>query len=203
MSALERLAEELRAEGGLLAAELAPRPPGRLDSDPDPDAEADGAAGAGGAGGGDGGAGGGAPPGATAAGGPRTAGWRQEYELLIEAIYEGYRQHYAEPRLMGGADPDLALLAGDRLYSIGLERLVGLGDVEAVVELADVISLCALAHARGEAELAEPLWAAGARAVGWGASPAYREAKALLLIGDERGPAALRAALGSLGGPPG
>ena len=38
-------------------------------------------------------------------------------------------------------DPDLALLAGDRLYALGLERLAALGDLEAVAELADVIAL--------------------------------------------------------------
>ncbi len=61
-------------------------------------------------------------------------------------------------------------------------------------ELADVISLCALVHARGASDLAEAVWTAGARAVGWGATAAHAEAKALLLAGDERGPAALRAA---------
>ena len=51
------------------------------------------------------------------------------------------------------ADPDLALLAGDRLYALGLERLVALGDLEAVRELADVIALCSLLVARGEARI--------------------------------------------------
>jgi hypothetical protein len=122
---------------------------------------------------------------------------------LVEAIYEGYRQHYAGARLMAGAEADLRLLAGDRLYAIGLERLVGLGDVPAVLELADVISLCALAHARGQGELAALAWAAGARAVGFGPDPAYVRAKALLLAGDERGPAALRAAAAAPAPPPG
>jgi hypothetical protein len=173
MSALAGVAAALRAEGGLLAAEL-----------DDEDAVAATVVDGGGPG-----------PGGIAAAGPRAAAAPAEYELLIEAIYEGYRQHYGVPRLMPRADPDLSLLAGDRLYAIGLERLVALGDVPAVIELADVISLCALAHARGADELAGPLWAAGARAVGWGASAAYLEAKALLMVGDERGPAALRAAL--------
>ncbi len=47
-------------------------------------------------------------------------------------------------------DPDLALLAGDRLYALGLERLAALGDLDAVAELADVIALCAQAHAEGD-----------------------------------------------------
>jgi hypothetical protein len=172
MSALGRVAAALRDEGGLLAAEL-----------DDEDAVEAAVAGDG------------PEPGTIAAAGPRAAAAPAEYELLIEAIYEGYRQHYGVPRLMPRADPDLSLLAGDRLYAIGLERLVALGDVPAVIELADVISLCALAHARGCDDLAEPLWTAGALAVGWGASAAYVEAKALLMAGDERGPAALGAAL--------
>ena len=65
-------------------------------------------------------------------------------------------------------DPDLALLAGDRLYALGLERLAGLGDLEAVTELADVISLCAQAHAEGDPARAQAIWAAGADAVARG-----------------------------------
>jgi hypothetical protein len=142
-------------------------------------------------------------PASVAAAGPRAAGGPEEYELVVEAIYEGYRQHYGAPRLMREADPDLSLLAGDRLYALGLERLVALGDVPAVVELADVISLCALAHARGEGDLAGPVWEAGARAVGWGPTAAYTRAKALVLVGDERGTASLRAEIVGPTGPPG
>ena len=45
--------------------------------------------------------------------------------LLVEAIREGYLQHYASGRVVQPEDPDLALLAGDRLYALGLERLAG------------------------------------------------------------------------------
>ena len=45
-----------------------------------------------------------------------------------------------------GADPDLALLAGDYLYALGLERLAALGDLEAIRELSDLISLSAQLH---------------------------------------------------------
>jgi len=41
------------------------------------------------------------------------------------------------------------LLAGDHLYALGLARLAALGDLDAVAELADVISLSAQAHASG------------------------------------------------------
>ena len=44
-------------------------------------------------------------------------------------------------------EADLGLLAGDQLYAIGLARLVELGDTEAVGELADTITLSALAQA--------------------------------------------------------
>ena len=62
-------------------------------------------------------------PGRLAASGPRAAADPGEYELLVEAIYEGYLLHYAESRLLASEDPNLALLAGDRLYALGLERL--------------------------------------------------------------------------------
>ena len=63
-------------------------------------------------------------------------------------------------------DPDLALLAGDRLYALGLARLAELGDLEAVDVLAGVISRAAQAHAEGDPEAASAAWEAGARAVG-------------------------------------
>ncbi len=49
--------------------------------------------------------------------------------------------------MVDGADDDLALLAGDYLYARGLERLAALGDLEAVRELSDLISLVAQLHA--------------------------------------------------------
>ncbi|MGO9489498.1 MAG: hypothetical protein ACLQBB_10775, partial [Solirubrobacteraceae bacterium] len=66
-------------------------------------------------------------PAATAASGPRAAGRREDYELLVEAIYEGYLLHYGAPRVVRVPEDDLKLLAGDRLYAIGLARLVALG----------------------------------------------------------------------------
>ena len=61
-----------------------------------------------------------------------------------------------------GADADLALLAGDYLYARGLERLAALGDLEAIRELSDLISLSAQLHARGAAR-ARDAALAGAR----------------------------------------
>jgi hypothetical protein len=130
---------------------------------------------------------------AALASGPRAAADPAEYELLVEAIYEGYRLHYGAPRLIDTSDPNLALLAGDRLYALGLERLVALGDLEAVRELADVITICALLTARGEGASCEAVWLAGARAVGFGGSAELERVKRLLRAGDPAGPPALAA----------
>ena len=60
---------------------------------------------------------------------------------MLEAVYEGYLMHYGEPRAFAGMDADLRLLAGDALYALGLARLAEAGDLEAVAELSDLISL--------------------------------------------------------------
>ncbi len=122
-------------------------------------------------------------PAALAAEGPRAQGRREEYELLVEAIYEGYLLHYDSPRLLHVPEADLRLLAGDQLYAIGLARLVGLGDTMAVAELADTITLSALANGAGRRALADVVWQAGARAVGWGSSEPHTQAKALAFAG--------------------
>ncbi|HTC72915.1 MAG TPA: hypothetical protein VK655_08505 [Solirubrobacteraceae bacterium] len=132
-------------------------------------------------------------PAQVVAAGPRAEGSGAEYELLVETIYEGYLLHYHAPRVVCARDADLDLLAGDRLYALGLARLVRLGDIEGVAELADVITLCALAHGGGAPELAAGIWMAGARAVGWGASPEHEQAKALVRAGSPDALAALRA----------
>jgi hypothetical protein len=124
------------------------------------------------------------PLGRIAAAGPRAAAAPAEYELVVETIREGYLLHYGSPRVVAIEDPDLALLGGDHLYALGLARLVALGDVAAVVELADVIVLSALAHQRGEATLAPLIWEAGVRAVAGGASREHERAKDLVRAGD-------------------
>lgn len=127
-----------------------------------------------------------------AARGPRAEGSQAEYELLLELIIEGSRLHYGLPRVVRTEDPDLALLLGDQLYALGLARLAALGDMEAVSELADVISLVAQAHAADDPELAEAIWQAGASAIGWGATEDYRLAKGLARGRDGRAREALR-----------
>jgi hypothetical protein len=119
-----------------------------------------------------------------AADGPRARGRRSEYELLLEMILEGSLLHYGRPRVLSCADPDLALLLGDRLYALGLSRLAALGDLDAVAELADLISLLAQAQASSDGRLADAIWQAGAAAIGWGAGPEHQAAKALARAGD-------------------
>ncbi len=161
LAALERLRVLLRDAGGLMATLV----------QPDESPVADGVAGTG------------RSPAALVAQGPRAAGRCVEYELLVDAIYEGYLLHYGEPRVMRVPDADMRLLAGDRLYAIGLARLVELGDTLAVAELADTITLSALAQGVGSRVLADAVWQAGARAVGWGSSERHRHAKELVRIG--------------------
>ena len=117
-------------------------------------------------------------PAQIAAAGPRAAGHEAEYELLLEMILEGARLHYGIPRVIRPSDPDLALLLGDQLYALGLGRLAALGDLDAVAELADVISLVSQAGAASDHELTRAVWHAGAVAIGWGSSPEHEAAKA-------------------------
>lgn len=78
---------------------------------------------------------------------------------VTESVREGYLLHYGEPRLLAGQDDDLALLSGDYLYALGIERLAALGDVAAVKVLADLIGACAQCHTEGRADAVPDLWA--------------------------------------------
>jgi hypothetical protein len=102
-----------------------------------------------------------------------------ELALVLESILEGYLLHYGRPRLVDTPDEDLRLLAGDHLYALGLSHLAGLGDLEAVRALADLITLCARAHADAGGNGALPgapaaLWLLSALAVGGGSWPQYQ-----------------------------
>ncbi|HSI81218.1 MAG TPA: hypothetical protein VK919_11280 [Solirubrobacterales bacterium] len=119
--------------------------------------------------------------GVLAASGPRTAAAGGEYAVVVEAVREGYLLHHAEPRLLAAADPDLALLAGDYLYALGIERLGLLGDLDAVRELADLISTAAELHSQGRGdEPAEALWLASSVAIACGVTPGHADGKAAL-----------------------
>ena len=71
------------------------------------------------------------------------------YALGLETIYEGYLVHYGRPRLFAPRDAAAALLLGDYLYAHGLVRIAELGELDAVRELAELISLCAHLRAEG------------------------------------------------------
>src|SRR5687768_18607316 len=73
-----------------------------------------------------------------------------ELALGLETVYEGYLVHYGRSRLFAQTDADTALLLGDYLYAHGLVRVAEAGNVAAVAELAELISLCAQARRPGE-----------------------------------------------------
>jgi hypothetical protein len=107
----------------------------------------------------------------------------ERYALGLETIYEGYLLHYGRPRLFAPGDADTALLLGDYLYAHGLVRVAEAGPVEAVSDLAELISLCAQLRADGLPGDGEA-WAATAATLGhgeparleWQASPASEQA---------------------------
>jgi hypothetical protein len=85
------------------------------------------------------------------------------YRLGLETIYEGYLVHYGTPRLFAPPDDDLALLLGDYLYAHGLVHVAD--DVDAVADLAELISLCS--QLRAESASGDgSLWAATAAGLG-------------------------------------
>lgn len=98
--------------------------------------------------------------------GPRSAATPGEYAFVVEAVREGYLLHYGTPRLLAGHDEDLALLAGDYLYALGIDCLAALGDTEAVAVLGDLIGRCAQLHAEERLEEVGALWRSAALAVG-------------------------------------
>lgn len=167
---LARLADVLRAEGGLLAAAL--RPAGSHPT----------------------------PHGDLAARGPLARGREEELAQVVEAVREGYLLHYGTPRLLDTGGADLALLAGDRLYAHGLAELAEAGDLASVAELADVIALSAVAQAAGDRALADAVWLAGAAGVGWGTTRAHAEAKAAVRAQEPGAAQALRAVARQLAG---
>jgi hypothetical protein len=100
----------------------------------------------------------GAEPEGAVAGGPPGAGLADPTRaFVLEAVREGYLLHYGEPRAFAGMDDDLRLLGGDAMYALGLARLADEGDLEAVAELAELISACAQAESEGRPTA--PLWA--------------------------------------------
>lgn len=105
----------------------------------------------------------------------------EEHALGIETIYEGYLVHYGRSRLFAPADDDTALLLGDYLYAQGLVRVAETGDVCAVADLAELISLCGQVRADGRPGDGAA-WAATAALLGRGMLEHARDA--LRLDGD-------------------
>ena len=95
--------------------------------------------------------------------------------FTLAAVREGYLLHYGEPRAFAGMDDDLRLLAGDAMYALGLERVARAGDLEAIAELADLISLCSWAHSAGRIDAVPEFWRASSEKLS-GQGPGARAA---------------------------
>ena len=128
--------------------------------------------------------------------------WR--FALGLETIYEGYLVHYGRPRLLDPEDGDAALVLGDYLYAQGLARIASVGEVGAVADVAELLSLCA--QAQGDDRPGDGAsWAATAALLGQGAvdearlalsrlsDPGPLEALARQAAGDEAVERALEA----------
>ena len=107
------------------------------------------------------------------------------FALGVETIYEGYLLHYGRPRLFAPPDGDVALLLGDALLAHGLVRIAETGSLDAVGDLAELLSLCAQARADG-LDGDGAAWAATSALLGRGGLGAARAA-----LRDERDPAPL------------
>jgi hypothetical protein len=107
-----------------------------------------------------------------------------DYALAVETIYEGYLAHYGHPRLFAPADDSAGLLLGDYLYAHGLVRVAETGNVVAVADLAELISLCAQLRADERAGDGAA-WAATAARLGEGV---LADARAALRDGSDVGP---------------
>ena len=114
--------------------------------------------------------------------------------LGVETIYEGYLVHYGRSRLFSQEDADTSLLLGDYLYAHGLVRVAETGNVDAVADLAELISLCTQGRTSGgDGDAAA--WAATASRL---AAGGLEEARDALRVGGD--PSSLdRAARASAG----
>jgi hypothetical protein len=137
-------------------------------------------------------------PGELAAAGPRAEGHADALRAGVDAVHDGYEHHYCDAQSPSAPDRDLALLDGDRRYADGLAALAAIGDLIAIAELADAISLCAQSHAEDRPEIADAVWIGTATAIGWGESPDLVGAKQRARAGQRGAGDALRDAADSI-----
>jgi hypothetical protein len=123
----------------------------------------------------------------------------ERFALATESIYEGYLLHYGRPRLFAPGDRDTAVLLGDYLYAHGLVRLADHGDVGAVADFSELISLCTQLRAESSAPAAADgaAWAATAALLGRNDGELELARAALRL---HRDPAPLRRLAGAAAG---
>jgi hypothetical protein len=108
---------------------------------------------------------------------------QERYALGVETIYEGYLLHYGRPRLFAPPNREEGLLLGDYLYAHGLVRIAAMRDVQAVSDLASLISLCAQLRAEDANGNGDGIvWAATAALAGTDGLEGARDA--LRLRGD-------------------
>jgi hypothetical protein len=125
------------------------------------------------------------------AAGPRTARAPDSYAFVVEAVREGYLCHYETSRILDRPDPDLALLAGDLFYALGIRALADLEDVESVRMLSDLIRVSAELRSGNLRDAAESIWIATIVALSCGSDAEYERLSGLFSSGD----AAVREAL--------
>ena len=114
------------------------------------------------------------------------AAHREDVEIAVAAVEEGYRLHYVGALARcASRTPTSRLLAGDRMYALGLARLAAIGDLVAIAELADVIS--ARRRTPRATRAAEAAWTPEPRSPRTGRVDT--DAKARARAGDLGGPA--------------
>ena len=128
-----------------------------------------------------------------AAAGPRTAPRAGEYAFIVEAVREGYLCHYGRSRILDEPDDDLALLAGDLFYAIGIRGLAELEDLESTGILSDLIRVAAELQASGRQDLAEVLWLGQIVALACGMDDTQKQAVKALEAGQTGAAEALSA----------
>lgn len=120
-----------------------------------------------------------------AAAGPRTRDRAADYAFVVEAVREGYLCHYGRSRILDEPDADLALLAGDLFYAIGIRGLSDLDDLESTGILSDLIRVAAELQAAGRPDLSESLWLGQIVALACGMDDVQRQSLKDLEAGRE------------------